>query len=255
MENAVEALKMAFAVIVFSMALTIAFTMFTQAKNTSDIILEQEDEATAYEYYNYEEGQSAKYQKRVVGLETVIPTLYKYYKENYTVVFKQGTYINGQLYDVKNLVLYESESKYKSDGKILWGDYKWQTYWGDITDSNPNYKKICSFDMDEEIKRREPWSGKQSDTKQNIDLFLKGGEFISPDNNADRNTDYGEGFIKKYGKDAKFVEELGEYVYERDDKGNVNSSGSTTITINGETTSLLRKNKKRVITYTLITNM
>lgn len=259
MENAVEALKMAFAVIVFGMALTISITMFTQAKQTSDLILAEEDEATSYEYYTYDEGASSQYEKRVVGLETVIPTLYKYYKENYTVVFKEGNYINGELSNVSNLVIYKSQSPYKTaHNKVLWGDYRWQTYWGDIPDTNSKIYDICSFDMDEEIKRHEPWSGKQSDTKYNIDLFLNGGTFKSPDNNTSRDTEYGEGFIKKMktrvqSNNPQFVEQLGEYVFERQD-GQVDQDIGTTITIDGETTSLLRKNKKRVITYTLIRN-
>ena len=38
MENAVEALKQAFAVFVFALALTVSFTMFSKAKATADTI-------------------------------------------------------------------------------------------------------------------------------------------------------------------------------------------------------------------------
>ena len=47
----------------------------------------------------------------------------------------------------------------------------------------------------------------------------------------------------------QFVEQIGEYVYDQGEEGT-----DTTVTIDGEVTSILRKNKKRVITYTLITN-
>lgn len=259
MENAVEALKMAFAVIVFSIALTISIMMFTKAKNTSDIVLAAEDETSEYDYYRYDAEELSQKEKRIVGLETVIPTLYKYYKENYTVVFKVGTYNNGNLSN-ENLELYTSKSPYKTAyGKKLWGDYDWTKYWGNISENNSKIYKICSFDMDEEIKRHEPWSGKQSDTKNNLDLFLNGGTFKSPDNNTSRDMNYGSGFINELksiakSNNPKFVEELGEYIYEREDDGSVDSSGGTTITINDETISLLRKNKKRVITYTLLRN-
>ena len=43
MENAVDALKIAFAVIVFVIALSIGMYMFTQAKVTSDIVLQKSD--------------------------------------------------------------------------------------------------------------------------------------------------------------------------------------------------------------------
>ena len=267
MENAVEALKIAFAVIVFGMALTISMVMFTQAKSTSDAVVEMQDETNYYDYYTYDDNEvMSKYQKRVVGLETVIPTLYKYYRENYTVIFKVGTY-NKETGEVTysganngNLILYRSKSPYKAtySGRVLWGDYRWQNYWGDISATDNRIYDICSFDVDEEIKRREPWSGKQSDMKHNIDCFLNGETFVSPDGNVSRNTKY-DGITKLIQSNGgnvnnpKFVEELGEYIYERDESGEVESSG-TTITIDGETTSILRKNKKRVITYTLITN-
>lgn len=258
MEDAVEALKMAFAVIVFCIALTISIAMFTQAKSTSDIILAEEGKNDYYEYYTYNRQELKENVKRVVGLETVIPTLYKYYKENYTVVFKTGTYENGQLTNVRNYELYTSKTPDKtSDNKPLWGNYDWRKYWGE--NASETYKrKICSFDMDEEIKRREPWTSSQSDVKNNLDLFLNGGKFISPTGLEAENMNYGNGFINAVTNNGtrtpRFVEELGEYVYERnnDEGGTVDSSGGTTITIDGETTSLLRKNKKRVITYILI---
>ncbi len=269
MENAVEALKMAFAYIVFGIALSISIVMFTKAKSTSDMVLTTQDETNYYDYYTYEEEgydreeRVAKYQKRIVGLETVIPTLYKYYKENYTVVFKVGDYDaeNGSLSNVSNMVIYKSKSPYKqeSSNKVLWGDYKWQNYWGNIPATNPRIYDICSFDADEEIKRHEIWSGKQSDMKRNLDCFLEGGvTFRSPDGNSDRDMQYTgiKNLIRTNGgneNNPRFVEELGEYIYERDASGEVTSSG-TTITIDGETTSILRKNKKRVITYTLIRN-
>ena len=255
MENAVNALKLAFAVLVFVMALTITITTFNQAKATSDVILYAQDDANFYDYYEYEEGSTANYEKRVVGLETVIPTLYKYYKENYTVVFQSGMYQNGILSNVEKMILYESKSPYQaSSGKILWGSYDWTKY--GFHDSAKN--KICSFDMNEETQRHEPWSGKASDSKNNLDKFLNGGTFSMPSLDASYDMNYGTGFIARVKKLAgtnspQFVEELGEYIYETNKEGNTETS-DTTVTIDGEVTSILRKNKKRVITYTLITN-
>lgn len=84
MENAIDALKIAFAVIVFVMALTIAIIMFSQLNQVSQIVLASSDITN---FYTYTEDAKNLGKSRIVGLETVIPTLYKYYKENYTVLF------------------------------------------------------------------------------------------------------------------------------------------------------------------------
>ena len=92
MENAVDALKIAFAVFVFVIALSLAMMMFTQARETADIILQSSD-TTRYDEFTELADISenvAIEDDRVVGLETIIPTLYKYYKENYTVIFLES---------------------------------------------------------------------------------------------------------------------------------------------------------------------
>ena len=92
MENATDALKMAFAVVVFVMALTIAVMMFSQLNQVSKLVVSSSDITKYYEYKIAKDEE----QTRIVGLETIIPTLYKYYKENYTVLFldKGGTPLN-----------------------------------------------------------------------------------------------------------------------------------------------------------------
>ena len=84
MENAVDAIKMAFAIFVFTMALSLSIFMFNKAKATSDEVLASSDVTRFMEYI---ESSQMIGDERIVGLETIIPTLYKYYKENYTVIF------------------------------------------------------------------------------------------------------------------------------------------------------------------------
>ena len=83
MENAVDALKMGFAVLVFTMALSLTLYMFSQARETADSVLHSSD-MTAYMEYDEATADS---ENREVGLETIIPTLYRYYTENYTIIF------------------------------------------------------------------------------------------------------------------------------------------------------------------------
>lgn len=88
MDNAVDALKLAFAMLVFVMAITVSITAFGQAKATSDEVFYMADKTNFYEYTSDdEEKQKLKLEEgRIVSIETIIPTLYRYYKENFNVI-------------------------------------------------------------------------------------------------------------------------------------------------------------------------
>ena len=96
MDNAVDALKIAFAVLVFVMAITVSITAFDQAKATSDEVFYMADKTNFYEYPSEDEqkqNQKLKLEEgRIVSIETIIPTLYRYYKENFNVIIldKEG---------------------------------------------------------------------------------------------------------------------------------------------------------------------
>lgn len=90
MENAVDALKLAFAVFVFVIALALAVSVVGQARATSDIILSLNDKTNYYEYVDKSEnnagGTGDKIEKdRIVDFETILPTIYRYAKEQYAV--------------------------------------------------------------------------------------------------------------------------------------------------------------------------
>lgn len=228
MENAIDALKMVFAMMVFIMAFTIAMLTFSQAKSTSEIVLFRNDETN---YYEYTKATGQEFESRTVGLETIIPTLYKYYKENYTVVFREA---NGS-----PLVLYETKSNpdlwsyVNEDGEIDQNFYK-EKY------DTSNIKDICSFDMEEETMRHEAWTASVADIKRNLDTFLMGGTYTYPSNNGEI---VYKGFMKEYAN-VLFVETLGEYSY------NTNRNDEDYNDLN--TSDALKQKKKRVITYTKI---
>ena len=68
MENAADALKIAFAVFVFIAALSITFHLLTETKETADTILKYSD---IENYLNKTTGS----ERRIVGIDTVISTL------------------------------------------------------------------------------------------------------------------------------------------------------------------------------------
>ena len=90
MENAVDALKMGFAVLVFIAALSLAIFSFTRVRETSAQIAEEADIQEYYQQLSLGATgaiDNNALSSRVVGVETIIPTLYRYYKENYTILF------------------------------------------------------------------------------------------------------------------------------------------------------------------------
>ena len=82
MENAVEALKMAAAVLVFVMALGISISSFSQARQTADILIRYSDREYVTQYM-----EDLGTANRIVGRETIIPAISRAYKEYYKIYF------------------------------------------------------------------------------------------------------------------------------------------------------------------------
>jgi len=178
MENASDAIIMAGAMLIFVIALTVAMTAFTQARETIDMVVYASDETNYYEYMDTTKSNGVK--NRIVSFETVIPTLYKYYKENYTVVFldKRGD----------GLDLYDTQTEPK-----LWGSGN-ESYTSTVIGKYPGRDNrdtsICSFDVDEETTRHEPWTGSTIDYKANLDAFIEGKTFQYPNGVVNDKYDY-----------------------------------------------------------------
>lgn len=157
MENAVKALEYAFAILIFVIALSASIYLLSEVKTTSDIVFSQVDTKQFYEDATLPEDEltnkgNIKYNGRIVNVETIVPTLYRDYKENYIIEF----------YD-KNGV------------------------------------KIIKFDLGEENRTREIWTGNpEIDVKKRLDLFLNGstsGKGIINEQVHDLNKDIA--FLKK----------------------------------------------------------
>lgn len=132
MDNTAEALYMAAAVLIFMAALSLTLSSFSTFRNDlEDLILAEEridaasttDSTGKTTYINY---ISAENECRTVGLETVVNSLYRVYKENYTVVMKlnagqYGDFTNstGKLkkYETNLLKSAEKEQVYKKPGE------------------------------------------------------------------------------------------------------------------------------------------
>ena len=242
---------MAFAVFVFIIALTVGITVFTQARQSSEVILTAQDDTRYYEYipgsiFNEDTGEwESTGDTRIVGLETVIPTLYKYYKENYTVVFLEEDGTPSTLYETQTepRTWSGSDLRTNSIASIV------SKYYDGILDNHigiqSNDKKICAFDIDDETKRHEPWTGNPDiDVKRNLDAFLNGGEFAFPSTDG-RVYEY-DGFINEHG-DEKFRELMGEYNYDL-----TSNSEEPETNTHGAYDDTIKNKKKRVIVYQVV---
>ena len=103
MENSVEALKMAGNILIFVVAITITISCFTSAIQSLNAIFDMQ---TADEFVTDADGNYLNFVNfdggtREVTIETIIPSMYRAYKENYAIYFYKS---NGT-----PLVIYETE--------------------------------------------------------------------------------------------------------------------------------------------------
>lgn len=108
MENGVQALKIAASMLIFVIAITITISAFTSAaqalrrifdmKNDDEYVTVKDEEGNEY-YLNYVRFNGGT---REVGVETIIPSIYRAYKENYSIYFYD--------YNEKPMVLYTKDN-------------------------------------------------------------------------------------------------------------------------------------------------
>ncbi len=192
MENAADALKMAAAFLIFVVALSISINAFGEARKTSQIILDNRDRE--YDYTYVEKNGTTQ---RIIGAETIVPSIYKAYKENYKIVFKD-IYGNG-------MALY-----HKSDGSG-----------GTISVSSIDLEKdVLGSNEEKEIFIRALLYGSKYSSE--IDNFKKSGIFLNKSNFYDTI------------KGRTFKEELGVYYQEeiqgQSDSPDVNKTKKRVIT-------------------------
>jgi len=216
MENAAEALKMAFAIILLVLALSVSMFLFSKARSTAQVLLQRSDPTEYYDYINYTKADLSG--NRVVGFETIIPTLYKYDKENYEIAFKKGTLnANGSVEITDDLPVYYST----------------------ITKEN-----ICYFDILKEKQRGEYWTGSKDEIKKHLNALFDGSKYYLPQygDNIQHYIDYSNSTYNQLMtyKNKKFVELIGKEQTTEDTEDEITGiKGNKTIT-------------KRIITYVKI---
>lgn len=150
MENATQALKTAAAVLIFVIAITVAFTMFSRAKTTADAVVKSQD---AQEYLEAAELESTLYTSsdeikkeedgkynatmttdgyRIVKPDDVISTIYRYNLEKYgvTIVESNGNVIARFDSNTENLMRqwYNIKDGTDSEGKTVTANAQKEKY-------------------------------------------------------------------------------------------------------------------------------
>ena len=117
MENATDALLMAFAVLVFIIALSITLTTLSQAKSTADIVLFYSDREN-FQTPLPADPANASDGGRIVGIDTVIATIYRCAKEKFSVKIIDDTQMYIFEYDIQtDAQIKESINKFLENHK------------------------------------------------------------------------------------------------------------------------------------------
>ena len=233
MENAVRALEMAFAVMIFVIALTVTITSFSTARKTSDLVLQYSDETTYYDYIDYTEGAGYTFPdgstytydsqgNRIVGIETIIPTVYKYSKERYRVEFYEANYKEeeGTYSTPKELTIYTTRIN-KNSGKAVYNN---------SSILNTEKVNVYYFDIAIEMERSEPWVASTTEIKKHLDSIFNGSNYYLPQYLGDVFVSYQDNNLQmKNISNMKFIEKIGRITEVQEDEIIGNKTTTKTI--------------------------
>lgn len=277
MENASDALKMAAAVLIFVIALSTAIYGFTKARQAATAILSKSDNL---EYYDTENIDVSK--NRIVGIETVIPTLYSYFKEGNTILFYTGTLSSNsdRVDNIRPMTLYYSEAlptRLKLSTMRNESDTLHTTSYNDESGNNVTISRaIYGIDSVDEDSRQEPWLHDEVHAKYFIQSLINNtpeistydfsrGKFTNSPNSLVNNKltlryiypiATGNLSLAQMTK-ARFVERVGNYnaVTTVNNQNSTTEADSSVINFsNDETIQNDEGVQKRVVQYIYITN-
>ncbi len=287
MENASEALKMAGAMLIFVVALTITIISFTAARQASDSIVSTYGQLTTfYDYELYKNTGSY----REVKSDEIIANLYSYYQTNNTILFyylKDGTYnTKSKTFStdavINKMTLYYTPTSDtvtqadKNQGRL---SNLRKSFLRNTTLGDDDTRAIYGLDIqDETITRNEAWKGTAGDAKIFIDCLVSGTTYVnnnvSKSNYNDINRTYYDnkgtlniifqyqGILKKplnQASDCLFIERDGEYISSAKDEDTRNDEwkrvvANSTEELNDEVLENNTATTKKVIQYIYIPN-
>lgn len=228
MENAVDALKMAGAAMLFILAFTLSMMMFAKAKDTTDAIL---DNLRLKDFFPKVESLPNS-TTREVGIETIIPTLYRYCQSDTSLRVRIVT----AKFDARGKLVEEEELQVFDTGiEAIVGRE-------DITDPYQAYIKSKYNEPSKKAYMFEaPWANQNQEAYrlERVNAYINGTKTIHMPKVDYSQTMYG-GNLMKYS-DRTFYESYLEY----------STSGKVFRDNYGEEIVRIPANTKIVITYSL----
>lgn len=180
MENAAEALKIAFAVTLFVLALTLSISSFSQATRAVNAITTIRDRESEYTYVKPSPDLS-----RTVGIDAIVSTMYRMFSENIEIYFFES----------------DGETPLKVCYRMKGGNIITDAYNQKIPTSHIDLSTISAGTSEVAIEY--------------IDILL-GGNSVLNNKSAEIQNKYNEVLIYTEGlyekfKNTEFEERLGEY--------------------------------------------
>ena len=202
MENITQAIYIAFAVFIFVIAFSVALYMVNGLNSTAKTLVYSLDETNYYDSYELSEiiannDAVDNNTSRIVGIDTIIPTLYRYYKESFAVKILDesgellqffDTTTEGEVNAAEATVLNQRTDRQRALISLY-----------DTPGSNCNMFGA-------------PWLGSiNKDAKIRVDMYINGSKGYI--NNVF--VDYHNNYLLQY-KDKSFKETFTQYAYEGD---------------------------------------
>ncbi len=253
-ENATHALMLTFGLFVLIIALSISMYMFGQVTNIAEKLIYYSDSTNYYDsikFDSYSYNNDPNRQKeiipsveRYVNTETIIPTLYRYDKENFCVKIYDATVENEgspkliQIFDRNiennvNRAVSDSKATASSKDKSSITNYAYKQ----IFDNKEKKPEIFMFGA--------PWTGSPEDIKSRLDLYISGtagyieGVYVDYTNN---NFSKAVNVSRTNPNNIRFKERFISYSY----------TGDTFVTDDGDELVNVDAKDKLVIIYTIL---
>lgn len=190
MDDAIQALMIAFSALVFVLALSIAIYLIQSVTKTSEYLTYQADSTKFYDNVDLEkrDGESDeaylerkaeiyKSSIRYVSIETVVPTLYRYCKENFCVKIYSANNKLIQVFDVNlegkvRTASGDTRSNENSEDDELRQNWAYKNIYNNKDKFFPN--TWGNDDTTGYYLFGAPWLGSTENIKARVDLFVKG---------------------------------------------------------------------------------
>ncbi len=225
MENISEALKMAGAALLFVLAFTVTLMLFNQAQATADSVLFSADKTNFYEHIE----PNSTGVTRSVGIETIIPTLYRYKQEGFTVKILDASGNELQVFDgaIESMIA----SNNGSSDTVLSNKLTSEEY--------NNYKKYNNPNEESYMAGAQWATGDTNNSKllERINSYIYGTE------NSFENLNYDNNNLMELSNDGKIKFNESYLEYNTSGKYKSDSFGNWFTIVDGE--------QKVIITYTV----